>query len=80
MTDHGNHAPAAASAEQFCQFWSAHVDALDRHLSTKIWAAAAGAVVLATYPVARIAIPAVLHAMMLHAYVPRALWNVLKLI
>jgi len=54
-----------ASGAQLCQFWSAHVDALDRHLSTGTWVLAAVTVVVITYPVARIVIPAVLHALVL---------------
>ncbi len=48
-----------ASAEQF---WSAHMDALERHLSAKTWALAAFTMVLSAYPIVRIAIPAILHA------------------
>jgi len=51
-----------ASPEQFCQFWSARMDALERHLSAKTWALVAFTVVLTVYPIARIAIPAILHA------------------
>jgi hypothetical protein len=50
------------SAVQFCQFWSANVDALERHLSTKTWIMAAVTVVLIAYPIGRIAVPAILHA------------------
>jgi hypothetical protein len=49
-----------ASAAQFCD-WSAHVDALEHHLSTKTWVLAALTVVLIAYPIARIVIPAILH-------------------
>ena len=75
MTDHTQYAAGPASAAQFCQFWSAHMDALERHLSAKMWAVAAAAVVLATYPIARILIPAVLHAV-----VPDVVRTVLHLI
>jgi hypothetical protein len=54
--------PDRASAVQFCQLWSDHVDALDRHLSSKMWTLAAITLVLISYPIARIVIPAVLHA------------------
>jgi hypothetical protein len=47
---------------EFCRYWSAHVDALDRHLSSNMWALAAVTVVLIAYPIARIVIPALLHA------------------
>lgn len=62
MTDRMQYAPDPANAGQFYQFWSAHLDALERHLSAKIWALSAVTVVLAAYPIARIAIPVVLHA------------------
>jgi hypothetical protein len=62
MTDRVPYLYGPASAEQFCRFWSANVDALERHLSAKMWALAAAAVVLITYPMARIVIPVVLHA------------------
>jgi hypothetical protein len=42
--------------------WDAHVDALERHLSINRWAMAAVSVVLIAYPIARILIPAALHA------------------
>ena len=64
-----------ASALELCQFWSAHVDALERHLSPKTWALAAVTVVLIAYPVARIAIPAILHGV-----VPDVIRTVLNLI
>ena len=41
--------------------WSAHVDALERHLSVNTWALAAVTVVLIVYPIARMVIPAILH-------------------
>ena len=55
------HSPGPVSAMQFCQFWSTHVDALERHLSASTWALVAVAVVLIAYPIARIVIPAILH-------------------
>jgi hypothetical protein len=54
--------PDPASAAQFCLDWSVHVDALDRHLSSKMWTLAAITMVLLSYPIARFVIPAVLHA------------------
>jgi hypothetical protein len=67
--------PGPASAVQLCQFWSAHVDALERHLSAKTWAMVATAVVLIVYPIARIVIPVILHGI-----VPDVVRNVLNLI
>lgn len=61
MTDRMYFATSPASAAEFSQRWSAHLDALERHLSAKRWALAALPVVLAAYPIARIIIPAVLH-------------------
>jgi hypothetical protein len=75
MTARRQYAQGPASAAEFCQLWSAHLDALDRHLSAKMWALAAVAVVLAAYPIARIVIPAVLHAV-----VPDVVRTVLSLI
>jgi hypothetical protein len=37
------------------------VDALDRHLSANTWALAAVTVLMITYPIARIVIPAILN-------------------
>jgi hypothetical protein len=51
------------------------VDALDRHLSTDTWVLAAVTLVLAAYPIARIAIPA-----MLHGVVPDVVRTVFNLI
>ena len=62
------------SALQLFEFWSAHVDALECHLSDR-WAAAAVAVVLVTYPIARMVIPVILHGV-----VPDVVRTVLKLI
>jgi hypothetical protein len=64
-----------AGTVQLCQFWSAHVDALERHLSANTWALAAVAVVLIVYPIARMVIPATLHGI-----VPDVVRNVLNLI
>jgi hypothetical protein len=75
MTDRMQHAQHQASTEQFCRFWSANVDALERHLSAKMWALAAAGLVLTTYPIARIVGPAVLHAL-----VPDMVWTVLNMI
>jgi hypothetical protein len=50
-----------ASAAQFDRFWSAHVDALERHLSAKRWALSAMTVLVILYPIARVAIPAALN-------------------
>lgn len=60
MNDHKLYTPA--SAAQVCQFWSTHLDALENQLSSKVWAPAATTLVLIAYPIARIVIPALLHA------------------
>ena len=75
MTDHEQYAPSPVNAAQLCRFWSAHVDALERHLSANTWALAAVTVVVIAYPIARIAIPAVLHGV-----VPDLVRNVLSFI
>ncbi|MGC1452617.1 MAG: hypothetical protein WA830_21520 [Candidatus Sulfotelmatobacter sp.] len=75
MRDREPYTPYPASAVQFCRFWSAHVDALERHLSANTWALAAVTVVLIAYPIARIVIPAILHGL-----VPDVVRTVLKLI
>ena len=72
--------PGPASAMQLSGFWSAHVDALERHLSVHRWALAAATVVLIAYPIARIAIPALLHDIVSHGIVPDVVRNVLNLI
>jgi len=69
------YALSPAGTAQDRQFWSAHVDALDRHLSTNRWALAAVTVAAMAYPIARILIPAVLHS-----FVPDAVRTVLNLI
>ncbi len=75
--------PAAAgpaSAVQSCQFWAAHMDSLERHLSANTWALAAVTVVLIAYPIARIVIPATLHDVVAHGIVPDVVRTVLNLI
>ncbi len=61
MSNRKLYATGPASAVQLCRFWSAHVDALERHLSANTWALAVVTLVLIAYPVARIVIPAVVH-------------------
>ena len=75
MSDREKYTPSPASAMQLCRFWSAHVDALDRHLSASTWALAAVTGVLIAYPIARIVIPAILHGI-----VPDVVRTVLNLI
>jgi hypothetical protein len=75
-----HYTPGPASAVQSCQFWSAQVDALERHLSANTWALVATAVVLIAYPIARLVIPAVLHDIVSHGIVPDVVRNVLNLI
>jgi hypothetical protein len=75
MTDREQYAPSPASGAQFYRFWSAHVDALERHLSASTWALAAVTVVVIAYPIARIAIPAALNGI-----VPHVVRTVLNLI
>ena len=72
--------PSPASAAQLCQFWSEHVDTLERHLSANTWALAAAAVVMIAYPIARIVIPAIFHDLVSHGIVPDVVRNVLNLI
>ena len=74
MTDREQYAPGPADGAQFRRFWSAHVDALERHLSTNMWALAAVTVVLIAYPIARFVIPAVLQSV-----VPEVVRTVLNL-
>jgi hypothetical protein len=63
MTDRQHYTPdAAANTAQLCRLWTLHVDALDRHLSTDMWALVALTMALITYPLARIVMPAILHA------------------
>jgi len=75
MTNLKQYASDPASAVQFCELWSVHVDALERHLSIKRWVLAALTVVLIVYPIGRIVIPAVLHVA-----VPDVVRTVLNLI
>ena len=75
MTNHTQYGSGPAAAAQFCQLWSDRVDALERHLSAKIWALTASSVVLIVYPIARVMIPAVLHAV-----VPNVVRTMLSLI
>jgi hypothetical protein len=70
-----HYGPSPASGAEFCRFWSAHVDALERYLSANTWALAAVTVVLIVYPIARIVIPAVLNGI-----VPQVVRTVLNLI
>jgi hypothetical protein len=72
MTYRQQYIPGAVKS---VQFWSSHVDALDRHLSANRWALAAVTVVLVAYPIARIVIPAILQGI-----VPDVVRTVLKLI
>ena len=75
MSDSKRYSIDPANAVQFCLFWSAHVDALERHLSANTWALAAATLVLIAYPVARMAIPVILHGI-----VPDVVRTVLNLI
>jgi hypothetical protein len=60
MSNREQYSMGPASAVQVCRFWSAQVDALERHLSANTWALAAVTVALIAYPIARIVIPAIL--------------------
>ena len=75
MTDLQQYAPGAATTMQFFRLWSDRVDGLERHLSANTGAKAAVMVVLIAYPIARIAIPAILHGI-----VPELVRTVLNLI
>jgi len=75
MIHREHYTPDSVDAAQSCLFWSARVEALDRHLSINTWALKAVTVVLIAYPIARIAIPALLHAV-----VPDGVRTVLNLI
>ena len=74
MSNREQYSMAPASTIQLCCVWSDHVDALERHLSAKTWVLAAVTVVLIAYPLARIAIPAILHGI-----VPEVVRTVLNL-
>jgi hypothetical protein len=50
------------ASTEYSRLWTTHVDALERHLSAKMWALTAASVVVITYPIAHILIPALLHA------------------
>ncbi len=60
MPDHSQRTLSPADAAQFCRLWSAHVDALERHLSPNMWALTFVTLALIAYPIARILIPAAL--------------------
>jgi hypothetical protein len=75
MSTHTHYTLDPASAAQCCRLWSAHVEALDRHLATDKWALAAVTFVLIAYPIARIVSPAILHGI-----VPDVVRTVLNLI
>jgi hypothetical protein len=75
MATRDKYIPGPACETQFCRLSSAHVDALERHLSAKTWVLAAVTVVLIAYPIARIVIPAVLNGIM-----PDVVRNVLNVI
>ncbi|HLV85349.1 MAG TPA: hypothetical protein VKV39_00125 [Candidatus Sulfotelmatobacter sp.] len=61
MTAQAQYTQGPITAAQFNELWSAHLDALEGHLSPKRWILAAISVVLAAYPIARVLIPAVMH-------------------
>jgi hypothetical protein len=75
MNHREQYTPDPASAVQFCRFWSAHMNALERHLSANTWALAVVTVVVIAYPIARIVIPAILDGI-----VPDVVRTVLNLI
>jgi hypothetical protein len=75
MTDRVPDSPSPESTAQFCRFWCAQVDALESHLNTNTWIAAAIAGALIALPVIRIVVPGMLHGM-----VPDVVWNVLRLL
>lgn len=70
---------APPSSAELCQLWSAHMDALERHLSAKTWALAAITLVVIAYPIARVLIPAAIPAAM-HSFVPDVVRTVLNFI
>jgi hypothetical protein len=73
MIHREQYTPDPASAARFCRLWSAHVDVLDRHLSSNRWALAAVPVVMIAYPIARMVIPVALHAIV--PYIVRTVLN-----
>lgn len=75
MPTHTQYAVDPASAAQSCRLWSSHVDALDRHLAADKWALTVVTVLLIMCPIARIAMPTVLHGI-----VPDVVRTVLHLI
>ena len=75
MNDREQYIPDAAGAVEMWRFWSTQVDALEQHLSAKMWALAAVTMALVAYPIVRIAIPAILHHI-----VPDVVRTVLNLI
>jgi len=75
MRDREQYSSGPASDIQLCGFWSARVDALERHLSANTWALAAVTVVMIAYPIARIVIPAVLHGVV--TVVVRTVFNLI---
>jgi hypothetical protein len=75
MNSREKYTPNSASAAEMCRLWSAHIDALERHLSANTWALAATTVVMIAYPIARLVIPAIVHGI-----VPDAARSVLNLI
>jgi len=74
MNPRAQNTTASATSAELCQLWSPRVDALDRHLSVNRWVLTAVTVVLITYPITRIVVPALLHGM-----VPDVVRNVLNL-
>ena len=63
MRDFKQYSAAPAGVAQLGEFWSAHLDALERHLSARMWALAAVTLVTIVYPIARIVIPAILQGL-----------------
>jgi len=64
------HTSSPAITVHYCQLWSAHLDALERHLSAKTWALAGVTVALIAYPIAQIVIPAIRHGIVPHGTLP----------
>jgi hypothetical protein len=62
------------------QFWSTHVDALDRHLSAGTWAMAGVTLMLMSYPIGRFLFPALVHQIMpiFHGMVPEVVRTVIN--